>query len=596
MHCDEMNALSLQILKYLKIDKGGCITWQYLIRRSFVYFQIGIISITIGNMSSGNLAGIKIDDSNITYKRKKTSSSSTDKTRINHDDLTSLESESTSKTENSHQSYSGLVVKDMDVDRNIINKLKERILLLEQENSILRQTIDDESAPLDHVDLADNRKRLSDVSELSSRDSNSNYSMKDTGRISNEDERTSCVEKESHNSPNDTANTNSSRIHRVKIQPEVLVDFKRKSILKSNLDTHDMLEEKKMGRIANRVSFSDLPESLDEDEPLYKNIRRMSVMSSSLSPNMNIRNSLPHFGTRSFTPTNINKNKRSRSFACENVGYFLGKRNRFSIMIEEHKSIRQELEKNMFEVQKKNEKRISFPTTVESVPETHIANNNEGEKLELSCEEDKCSDNLDSFLSERNIPQKQRRHTLASYQNIDEIKFSFFQAHLNNVTVADMLKSQREFLKQQKDDKKMVFQQFAMLTVRPETILSSLDSSCNSSHLKRFDSSIKVHGSRFLDPFSIDTAEIIDNFPSSSMSSKAQMLDPNVLSPFCFPGGVRIYLVPRRASEGAKRMGRWIGKTTDQYHVLSVSLSCNNFVYSTCLRFKVVSFLAIHIF
>ena len=79
---------------------------------------------------------------------------------------------------------------------------------------------------------------------------------------------------------------------------------------------------------------------------------------------------------------------------------------------------------------------------------------------------------------------------------------------------------------------------------------------------------IVSEGLRYLDPFAIQAVDMIDKFPNSS--SEADALEPEALSAFCFPNGIKVRLMPRAAMKGAQRIGL-VGKESDEYQLHGVS-------------------------
>ena len=70
-------------------------------------------------------------------------------------------------------------------------------------------------------------------------------------------------------------------------------------------------------------------------------------------------------------------------------------------------------------------------------------------------------------------------------------------------------------------------------------------------------------GDRFLDPFVTKKSNLIDQFPGELSESD---IDADALAAFCFPNGIRLRLVPRRAIDGARRLG-WLGPRGDSYQL-----------------------------
>uniref|UniRef100_A0A7S4J9G5 cGMP-dependent protein kinase n=1 Tax=Odontella aurita TaxID=265563 RepID=A0A7S4J9G5_9STRA len=100
------------------------------------------------------------------------------------------------------------------------------------------------------------------------------------------------------------------------------------------------------------------------------------------------------------------------------------------------------------------------------------------------------------------------------------------------------------------------FEQFSLLSLKPESL--GLDNPC--------DESIDQAGPRYLDQFSVKSIDLLDQFPTSFSASEVEALEPEALSAFCFPNGLKIRLLPRCALQGAKRLG-WFGKDSDLYQL-----------------------------
>ena len=70
-------------------------------------------------------------------------------------------------------------------------------------------------------------------------------------------------------------------------------------------------------------------------------------------------------------------------------------------------------------------------------------------------------------------------------------------------------------------------------------------------------------GDRYLDPFVTKKSDLIDQFPGGLSESD---IDADALAAFSFPNGIRLRLVPRRAIDGARRLG-WLGPRGDSYQL-----------------------------
>jgi hypothetical protein len=101
-------------------------------------------------------------------------------------------------------------------------------------------------------------------------------------------------------------------------------------------------------------------------------------------------------------------------------------------------------------------------------------------------------------------------------------------------------------------DRGRAFQQFSLLGINPASLL---------------ETDVDDHGCRYLDSFSTKNICLIDQYPTSYNNS---VIDADALAAFCFPNGLSIRLIPRRAVEGAKRLG-WLGNVGDRYQLQGVS-------------------------
>jgi len=71
---------------------------------------------------------------------------------------------------------------------------------------------------------------------------------------------------------------------------------------------------------------------------------------------------------------------------------------------------------------------------------------------------------------------------------------------------------------------------------------------------------------RYLDPFIVESVECLDQFPLPDPGSNDDSLAPDALSPFCFPNGLRVRMVPRSALAGVDKLG-WLGTRGDCYQL-----------------------------
>ena len=126
----------------------------------------------------------------------------------------------------------------------------------------------------------------------------------------------------------------------------------------------------------------------------------------------------------------------------------------------------------------------------------------------------------------------------------------------------------------------VAFDQFSLISVKPETIVDLYGDGC--------EGSIVSEGLRYLDPFAIQAVDMIDKFPNSS--SEADALEPEALSAFCFPNGIKVRLVPRAAMKGAQRIGL-VGKDSDEYQLHGVSQVRILALFTVCYYFQHFPFL-----
>jgi hypothetical protein len=83
------------------------------------------------------------------------------------------------------------------------------------------------------------------------------------------------------------------------------------------------------------------------------------------------------------------------------------------------------------------------------------------------------------------------------------------------------------------------------------------------------ESKYKSDGPRHLDAYCLDEADFMDIFPQEASHD---CINPQALSKFCFPNGLRIRIVPRVAMPGAMR-NKWAGVGADSCHILVVCIS-----------------------
>ena len=108
----------------------------------------------------------------------------------------------------------------------------------------------------------------------------------------------------------------------------------------------------------------------------------------------------------------------------------------------------------------------------------------------------------------------------------------------------------------------VAFNQFSLISVKPETLADL--------YSEEHEGDIVSEGLRYLDPFAIQAVDMIDKFPNSR--TEADALEPEALSAFCFPNGIKVRLIPRAATKGAQRIGL-VGKEGDEYQLHGVSPS-----------------------
>ena len=126
----------------------------------------------------------------------------------------------------------------------------------------------------------------------------------------------------------------------------------------------------------------------------------------------------------------------------------------------------------------------------------------------------------------------------------------------------------------------VAFDQFSLISVKPETIVDL--------YSDEGEGDIVSEGLRYLDPFAIQAVDMIDKFPNSS--SEADALEPEALSAFCFPNGIKVRLVPRAAMKGAQRIGL-VGKDSDEYQLHGVSQVRILALFTVCYYFQHFPFL-----
>jgi hypothetical protein len=108
----------------------------------------------------------------------------------------------------------------------------------------------------------------------------------------------------------------------------------------------------------------------------------------------------------------------------------------------------------------------------------------------------------------------------------------------------------------------VAFNQFSLISVKPETLADL--------YSEEHEGDIISEGLRYLDPFAIQAVDMIDKFPNSR--TEADALEPEALSAFCFPNGIKVRLIPKAAMKGAQRIGL-VGKESDEYQLHGVSPS-----------------------
>ena len=106
------------------------------------------------------------------------------------------------------------------------------------------------------------------------------------------------------------------------------------------------------------------------------------------------------------------------------------------------------------------------------------------------------------------------------------------------------------------------FDQFSLLSATPETLAESYSGG--------HEEEIGIEGTTYLDPFSVQAVEVVDKYPNDATSANDDALEPEALSAFCFPNGMKVRLVPRAAMAGDAQLG-FIGKERDQYQLHGVS-------------------------
>lgn len=82
------------------------------------------------------------------------------------------------------------------------------------------------------------------------------------------------------------------------------------------------------------------------------------------------------------------------------------------------------------------------------------------------------------------------------------------------------------------------------------------------------ESKFPTDGPRHLDAYCLDEADFMDIFPQEESHD---CINPQALSKFCFPNGLRIRIIPRVAMPGAMRL-KWAGVGADSCHILVVCI------------------------
>lgn len=134
-----------------------------------------------------------------------------------------------------------------------------------------------------------------------------------------------------------------------------------------------------------------------------------------------------------------------------------------------------------------------------------------------------------------------------------------------------------------KEKGEIAFDTFTLLSSNGETIV-------NEFFAKEKKNLLDGHV-RYLDPFIVENVECLDQFPLPDPGSNDDSLAPDALSPFCFPNGLRVRIVPRSALAGAERLG-WLGTRGDCYQLHVVRLmpeKCHNEMTLLISRFNLLS-------
>ena len=159
----------------------------------------------------------------------------------------------------------------------------------------------------------------------------------------------------------------------------------------------------------------------------------------------------------------------------------------------------------------------------------------------------------------------------------EETMDSFLKVQLMNLALA--VKAE----KTKRDG--VAFDQFSLISVKPETLADLYSDEC--------EGDIVSEGLRYLDPFAVQAVDMIDKFPNST--SEADALEPEALSAFCFPNGIKVRLMPRVAMKGAQRIGL-VGKQSDEYQLHGVSPVRITALFEGILFFSIFGFLTPSLF
>jgi len=163
-------------------------------------------------------------------------------------------------------------------------------------------------------------------------------------------------------------------------------------------------------------------------------------------------------------------------------------------------------------------------------------------------------------------------------------------AYAQNITMSNMITNgideghvDETCSKNQPIGKSLAFKEFLLLSVKPETIVNSMENLCKSNTYQTPDgeSPLRVCGPQYLSAFQLtpsnyentNSGVVADILGKYSLSqSKIDDLDTtrqSALAQFCYPQEViKLRIIPRCTLGSARRLG-WLGRKSDKFKLLS---------------------------